>query len=87
MCEQFGLGNVRTTATVSKQTYLTGCRDDTLSVGVTLQGLCELAEQEDTHLNSIQLLFPVLGRETGGEEEGGQGDRQATHHCRMGERI
>lgn len=34
--------------------------DDALPVRVTLQGLCELAEEEDAHLNSVELQLAVL---------------------------
>lgn len=54
--------------------------DDALPVRVTLQGLRELAEEEDAHLNSVELQLAVVCREHARFQHGGQRHRQASDH-------
>lgn len=60
--------------------YLDRSRNNALSVGVALKGLCELAEHEDAHLDCVELWLAVLGREGSGIQQRWQRRRQASDH-------
>lgn len=63
-----------------KAQYLAGCSDNTLPVGVTLQIFSEFAEQEDTHLDSIELLFAVRHGQRPRQEKRRQRNGKALDH-------
>lgn len=62
------------------QSYLSGCSDNTLSIGVALKDLCEFAQKVNAHFNCIKFLFALCSRNGGGDEKCRQGSSQATNH-------
>lgn len=61
--------------------YLSRRCDNILSVRFTLQGLCQLAEQINTHFNGIKLVFAFCSRGGGGDKQCWQGSSHSTDHC------
>lgn len=63
------------------KSYLSGRRDNILSVGFALQGLRQFAEEVNAHFNCIEVVFAFCRRGGGGHEQRWQGGGQATDHC------
>lgn len=62
------------------QSYLSWCCDNILSIGVTLKGLSEFAEQIDAHFNCIKFLLALCSRDGGGDKKCWKGSSQTADH-------
>lgn len=60
--------------------YLSRCFDNILPAWVTLKGLCQFAEQINTHFNCIKLVFAFCCWGRGGDKQRWQGGSQAADH-------